>query len=439
MCDTMMAGSLVTSCGYTIFGKNSDRSPNEPQPMVFIPAADHKAGSKLMTTRIEIDQAEHTNAVILSKPSWIWGGEMGINEHGVVIGNEAVISKDLDRDATALLGMDILRLALERGKTARECVDVIGQMMDEYGQGGNCSFDGSFYYDNAYLVVDANEAWHIETAGQHFWCAKQVDMPVYSISNYISINTPDILGKDLIEHAKAAGYPVDDPFNFQRTYAYWDGLGQSGKLRRCCSFQQMQRPGKKFEIADMLTALRSHDCNDEWTEGMHCVCMHAQNPVYPTDIDCQTTNSLIAVMKPGDNLILAPGMSTPCIAPFQPFWFDAFSANQVFGYDRLEAANDAWIRREAINRAAMDGRLPVDEYRAEMKAMESKWIAAAQTVAKSDRQAFVDANAAENDAFIEKWLKVCEAKASAPRGNKDLQAWWAGKNAALGQDRRIAR
>lgn len=45
----------------------------------------------------------------------MFGAEMGANEHDVVIGNEAVFSKlPADQLPPALLGMDILRLALER-------------------------------------------------------------------------------------------------------------------------------------------------------------------------------------------------------------------------------------------------------------------------------------------------------------------------------------
>ena len=37
MCDSMIVGKAATVCDYTIFGKNSDRSPNEPQSMILIP------------------------------------------------------------------------------------------------------------------------------------------------------------------------------------------------------------------------------------------------------------------------------------------------------------------------------------------------------------------------------------------------------------------
>ena len=136
MCDSMIAGKAVTQCGFSIFGKNSDRSPNEPQPIIFVPAADHMPGTMVKTTRIEVEQAAHTYAVMLSKPSWIWGGEIGVNEKGVVIGNEAVISKDMSITDVALLGMDVLRLALERADTAEKAVGVIAEMMERYGQGG---------------------------------------------------------------------------------------------------------------------------------------------------------------------------------------------------------------------------------------------------------------------------------------------------------------
>ena len=231
---------------------------------------------------------------------------------------------------------------------------------------------------------------------------------------------------------------MEEPFNWSGTYANWESLSRSGMLRRSCSLQQMMRPGSQFNLTDMLSALRTHHCNDEWTEGMHCVCMHARNLVLPTDLDCQTTNSMIAVMKPVDPMILSPGMSTPCIAPFQPFWFDAWSDRQVFAYDRQEQAMASWLHREQLNRAAIDGRLPLEEYRWEMHAMERAWLAQAQSVAREDRQELVDQNAAEAEAFFEKWIAIADRNAALPRGDEGFRAWWAEKNAALGKDRRIA-
>lgn len=62
-------------------------------------------------TYIEIDQASFTFPVILSKPAWMWGAEMGANDQGVCIGNEAVWSvlNSSDEKEERLLGMDFVR------------------------------------------------------------------------------------------------------------------------------------------------------------------------------------------------------------------------------------------------------------------------------------------------------------------------------------------
>ena len=62
-------------------------------------------------TYIEIAQVLTTRGVVLSKPAWMWGAEIGANDAGVCIGNEAVWTKlNSDDDLTErLLGMDLLR------------------------------------------------------------------------------------------------------------------------------------------------------------------------------------------------------------------------------------------------------------------------------------------------------------------------------------------
>ena len=94
MCDTFVALGNSTLDGRTIFAKNSDREPNEPQYVFFYPRMECDS-KELYTTSQKIKQVEKTYAVLISKPSWMWGGEMGVNENGVAIGNEAIFTREM--------------------------------------------------------------------------------------------------------------------------------------------------------------------------------------------------------------------------------------------------------------------------------------------------------------------------------------------------------
>ena len=154
MCDTFVALSEATANGSVIFAKNSDREPNEAHEVVHVPAAEHGPGAQVRCTYITIPQVERTNAVLLGKPYWIWGAEMGANAHGVVIGNEAVFTKLPYEKEPGLIGMDLLRLGLERADTAEAAVTVMTELLTTYGQGGNCGHTHDFRYHNSFLVAD---------------------------------------------------------------------------------------------------------------------------------------------------------------------------------------------------------------------------------------------------------------------------------------------
>ena len=182
MCDTLVS---LTDDG-VLFAKNSDRDPNEAQVLEWLPAATHPAGTDVACTWLSVPQVERTHAVLLSRPWWMWGAEMGANEHGVVIGNEAVFT-DQPYAESGLLGMDLLRLALERASSADEAVSVIVELLERYGQGGACSHERpGFTYHNSFLVADPSGAIVLETAGRE-WATEQVDGPGRSISNGLTI------------------------------------------------------------------------------------------------------------------------------------------------------------------------------------------------------------------------------------------------------------
>jgi len=94
MCDTIVALGDATLDGTVILAKNSDRQPNEAQVLAHVPGARHEAGATVRCTYISVPQVPETYEVLLSRPFWIWGCEMGVNALGVAIGNEAVFTRE---------------------------------------------------------------------------------------------------------------------------------------------------------------------------------------------------------------------------------------------------------------------------------------------------------------------------------------------------------
>ncbi|MDP3284868.1 MAG: C69 family dipeptidase, partial [Desulfobacterales bacterium] len=238
MCDTFVVLSQGTADGSVIFGKNSDREPNEAQALEYHPAGSYSGNERLQCTYIQIPQVKERYAALISRPFWMWGAEMGVNEKGLAIGNEAVWTRMPLEKRGGLTGMDLLRLALERAATAEQAVETVAGLLSDHGQGGICGYeDKKMVYHNSFIMADGKEAWVLETAG-HLWAAKKVK-DCYSISNGLTIGEEyDRSHPGLVDFARQKGWlKKNDVFSFAKCFSDWffTTFSASGKRKECSS------------------------------------------------------------------------------------------------------------------------------------------------------------------------------------------------------------
>ncbi len=326
MCDTLVAVGSATADGTTILAKNSDREPNEAQVLTYVPRGRHGPGTKVKCTYIELPQVEETFEIVLSRPFWMWGAEMGANEHGVAIANEAVFTRDPYGKEPGLIGMDMLRLALERTDTARQALDLIVELLGTYGQSGNCGFQHPTYYHNSFLIADPASAWVLETSGRN-WAARQV-RDVYSMSNGLTIGSEwDLASPDLVEHAIEQGWCKSRAdLHFARCYSDLLYTRLDGcRPRQCRSLALLQEAQGSIAAPTLMSFLRDHGpraaADPAWNPGqglvMDRLCVHAGlGPTRPS----QSTGSLVAHLRPGLPTFWLTGTSGPCTGVFKPVY-----------------------------------------------------------------------------------------------------------------------
>ena len=204
MCDSVVATGVMTAARQTLYGKNSDRKSSECQPFVQTSEAWHPPRARLQCTHIEIPQVPETYRVMGHSPWWVWGFEHGVNEHAVAIGNQTVFSNEPVDGAPGLIGMDLVRLGLERGRSAREALEVIATLIEAHGQGGAALTPGGAAYHNAFLLADPSEAWILETSNRR-WAARRAVLD--ACSNHFTLGADwEIGSRDLETFARAEGW-----------------------------------------------------------------------------------------------------------------------------------------------------------------------------------------------------------------------------------------
>jgi secernin len=288
MCDTFV---VILPDG-VLFAKNSDRDPNEAQVITNLPRRAHQPGARVRCSWMDIPQVAETNAVLLSRPFWMWGAEMGTNEHGVTIGNEAVFT-DQPCSAKGLTGMDLVRLTLERSDSAAHAVSCLVSLLETFGQGGNCGYQSpGFMYHNSFLIADTKTAYVVDTAGKK-WNASQVH-ETRSISNTLS-----------------------DPVFRKKHSARLMSWGARAAIRQQRAHSCLQRVTK---VTDLFRMLRDHGSGKIWPDfhplwgSMTTLCMHAGGMVASS----QTVASWVSELRPKLQRHWATGTAAPCLSIFRP-------------------------------------------------------------------------------------------------------------------------
>lgn len=185
----------------------------------YLPAADYPAGDSLAITNWEgetrgyVRQAEHTYAVVDL-----------MNEHQLAICETTFDGRmELENPDGLLHYWDLMVLALQRAKTAREAIKVMTELVAEYGYRST---------GESISIADTREVWILEIIGPG---------PGGSGAEWVAVRVPDGYIAAHANKARIGEFPLNDPDNciysanvisFAVQKGYYDPA--SGKAFRFC-------------------------------------------------------------------------------------------------------------------------------------------------------------------------------------------------------------
>jgi dipeptidase len=245
--------------------------------MYYWPARDHLPGTMLDIYEWDtgkylgqIPQVAHTYSVI---------GLM--NEHQVTIGETTWGGRSELRDSTAIIDYgSLMFIALQRSKTAREAIEVMTSLVDEYGYASS---------GESFSIADKDEVWFMDLIGKTaedpgaVWVARRVpDGYISAHANQARIrqfplkdrkNT--LYAPDVIDFARKMGYfeGDDKDFSFADAYAPLD----YGALRFCEArvYAMFNRAAPEMELSmDYVKGVEGAEPMPLWIKPDRKVSVH---------------------------------------------------------------------------------------------------------------------------------------------------------------------
>ena len=388
-CDTMIALGNSTATGQTIFAKNSDRPADECQPLVLRERQHHAAGAETQCQFMTIPQVRTTYRHVGSRPHWCWGYEHGFNEYQVTIGNEALHSKLPEATEAKLIGMELLRLGLERARSAAEAVDVMTDLISRYGQGKFANDAAVRTYDNGYIVADPNAAYVIETAG-HDWVVKQVTTTI-GISNVYSVEEDwQRISASAETTARQQGWAGAEQarLNFADTFTANSRAEGSGAMRRARSCAVLDLYRGRIDTRTMMALLSDHadglTPEEPWQTAVQPSMGICRHPEPDGSGGCSAASLVAELCADGSRLpIYWCSLYSPCLSLFLPIFLEGSLPTALTIGDAVPSEKSPWWLFHRLNRTVLNGPAgAADEVRDRWQPIQQALFASAHAVAR---------------------------------------------------------
>lgn len=372
MSGTMVIAPAASPDGAMYFGKNSNRTAGECQIVITLPAVQRDSNTLLKCTHLTIPQTPRRNGVILSQPWWAWGGEMGANDHGVVVGCEAVNTRDHEPEP-GLTGMDLVRLGLERGNSAEDILSIITSLLQIHGQGELYRI-GNYYYglDSSFIIADANTAWILETAGRH-WVARKIRNQAVLSSELTIRKDFDRNSYAMPQYARRKGWTRrEEDIDFAATFGRRLLRAFRGTRQRRAILQDgLARINRDLPQLSIMRLLRSRKASHTRSQSKSDVALHASGRTHPI----QTTGSMVACVSKRRQDFYFTGTSAPDLSIFKPVHFNLPLENELQGED-LSSYHEGslWWRHEKLHRAMLLAPHPDTDFTKERDELEQSLL-----------------------------------------------------------------
>ena len=239
-CTTILVGKSQSADGSVLHAHNEDMGNEAVGRLWVVPPMRHGEGETLHVPYVELPQVPETlgywasgnaqGTVGLGTSEQLRPYDsvlVGLNEAGVSMSCNWAHSREENREGRGIRRYAIRQILLERATSARHGVEILGRLIDTYGQ-----VDWGGLIDH---LADPQEAWVVETTTGN-WVARRVrDDEIRVTANRFRIGSDFDLSSDtLVRDAVARGWlaSTDHQLSFRDVYGRPDKMEQPYDSRR---------------------------------------------------------------------------------------------------------------------------------------------------------------------------------------------------------------